>query len=246
MPSRVVINVASTPHTRKGQDRLKAKLDEMGEELVRFRSLPLGWPSHEAVPFAFKAHALHVVELQYDTLLWCDASILPVRSLEPVWEKIERDGYLLMNNGFANATWTADSAYPDLFGVDRELWGGGGEDSVRETNRSIPHTVGGFFGLSMKHDNGRAFLAELYRLASETKAFCGPWWNSNNPEYADKPGAARCGPPDVKGHRHDQSAMSVIAWRLGMKLSDCPDYFVYGKAEQATDPRTCVVADGDY
>ena len=50
----------------------------------------------------------------------------------------------------------------------------------------------------------------------------------------------------MKGHRHDQSALSVLAWRYGIELVDPPKFFVYGTAQDAQDERTVVVADGSY
>ena len=248
MAVRTVVNVATAEHTLRGQVRLSDALDQFAPYVLKnfWHTLPPTWPPHTDKPYAFKAYALEYVGRGFDTLLWCDACILPIRSLEPVWAKIERDGYLLMRNGFTNYEWTADSAYPDLFadefkrGVPEFL------DDARERNRAISHTVGGFFGLSMKHENGRAFLAELYRLASETRAFCGPWINTAGLRPDEAPRYGNCGPCDVLGHRHDQTAMSVIAWRLDMKLTDCPEYFAYGKAQDARDKRTAVVADGAY
>lgn len=262
--SRAIVNVATTDYTRRGQNRLREALLIHSPEswLALHEQLPSGSPSHQLVPYAFKVYALEATRraARLDSLLWCDSCILPVRSLEPAWEKIERDGYLLMNNGFSNYEWTADSAYPELFrdheGNRFDIGNQHCMNAARQMNRKIPHVVGGFFGLSMKHEIGRAFLAELYRLASETRAFCGPWSNWNH-EYNEDTNAFvgaewkgqhtyPCGPPDVRGHRHDQSAMSVIAWRLGMVLTDCPQYLIYGKAEDSVDPRTCVVADGSY
>jgi hypothetical protein len=248
---RTVVNVATTEHTLKGQYRLLAGTREFGGYGIVenfWGKLPAQWPEHADKPYAFKAYALEYCSRGFDSLLWCDACILPIRSMEPVWAKIERDGYLLMRNGFSNYEWTADSAYPDLFpdGTVKQSFGLSDEDNrsihgwngsavptlmekCRAINRQIPHTVGGFFGLSMKHEVGCAFLKELYRLAHETRAFCGPWDGGVGVQ-----------------HRHDQTAMSVIAWRLGMKLTDCPEFFAYGKAQDAQDPRTVVVADGDY
>ena len=241
--TRAIVNVATGAHYNKGQTRLLEACAKFSPEahLSHWRNLPVTWPKHEDKPYAWKSYALEYTGRGFDSLIWADACILPVRSLEPAWAKIERDGYLLMRNGFSNATWTAESAYPDLFGVadgvpsienlgaadgDRLLTG---IEAAKHLNRDIPHTVGGFFGLSMRHEIGREFLKELYRLASETRAFCGPWDGGVGVQ-----------------HRHDQSCMSVIAWRLGMVLSDPPEFLVYGKAQDAQDSRTVVVADGSY
>jgi hypothetical protein len=170
-------------------------------------------------------------------LLWCDASILPIRDLEPIWYRLERDGFWISNNGWTNAQWTADSAYPDLFN-----WSVGGEPNpslgdMRAINRNIPHAVATAFGLNIHHPTGAAILAEYYRLASETKAFCGPW--KNTPETP-------CGPPEVLGHRHDQTALSVLAWRNGCALTNPPEIFAYHDPKKAPAESTILLAHGGY
>ena len=244
MSHRAIVNVASDSWV-KGQERLTAKLAEFGEDYVIWRdALPEGCPPHRTrgklgaptgcVPYAFKPYALNWASLQgYTSLLWCDASIVPIRPLGPLWEYIEGEGVWLGRNGFNNYEWTADSAYPDLF---PEYWGNQQMstdhvwENMRVTNREIPHVVATAFGLSLAHPEGRAFLDEYFRLASQTRAFCGPWQNSNSPEVQgrnwNRP-TAPCGSSDVLGHRHDQTAASVIAWRLGIPLVDPPRFFSY-------------------
>lgn len=202
--------------------------------------IPASWPTHQQKPFAFKAYALKAaMDYGADLLLWCDCCILPIRSLEPLWERIERDGYWMSRNGFTNYEWTANSAYPDLFpeAVASQHW-----DEMRSVNRGIEHVVAGCFGINVRHPIGKAFLEEYYRLASETNAFCGPWTNTSR---------TPCGPSDVRGHRHDQTAASVIAWRLGMKLTSPPNIFAYSKRRadktlhlEDQDQSTLLLADG--
>jgi hypothetical protein len=235
----------------KGQARLGNALQVEACEFAHWNGLPGEWPSHQDKPYAFKAYALKdVVDHYYhDLLLWADSSILPIRSLEPLWERIERDGYWFSRNGWNNYEWTADSAYPDLF--PSEGWGR--TDLIealqplphaRTLNRTIPHVVATTFGINVRHPKGRAFLDEYYRLASETRAFCGPWINSNQPGIiANPPHCSPCGPAGVRGHRHDQTAASVIAWRLGFELTDPPNIFAYKGGETAD---TILVADGGY
>jgi hypothetical protein len=274
--TRAVVNVASDSWVR-GQNRLHKRLYELGEtSLLWTNKLPTGWPPHrlhgafagtmeKIVPYAFKAYALKWATSKYDTLLWADACILPIRDMTPLWERIERDGYWFADNGYSNYEWTADSAYPDLFDQEiasetfRQNWnrpfdeahpehslGTGAEytqNYLRAVNRNIRHVVATAFGLSMRHPLGKAFLDEYYRLASTTRAFCGPHSNANCAGAVPGIRTAPCGPPDVWGHRHDQTAASVIAWRLGMKLSTAPEPFAYrgGETEQ-----TILVADGGY
>lgn len=200
---RAVVNVAAEDERfRAGQARLVETLRARREDFIVWEQLPIACPRHVDVPFAFKAYALNLAARRWQTLLWCDSSILPIRPLEPLWERIERDGYWFANNaGWSNYQWTADSAYPELFPeVFREAVDADPIAWSRTMNRHIPHVVATAFGISTAHPKGRKFLDEYYRLASETQAFCGPW--VNGPKYHDNPRQAPCGPPDVLGHRH--------------------------------------------
>jgi hypothetical protein len=241
---RTIVNFASGRYI-KGQARLRAAFP--GESITMFTGSVPRCPDHSVIPYAFKPHAMkYATSGGYSTLLWCDACIMPgARPLSDLWEKIERDGAWIANNGFTNYEWTADSAYPDLFPVG---WSNGPPsefdlDITREVNRCIPHVVATAFGISLAHPLGRAVLNEYYRLAN-TNAFCGPWRNSLHPDaHYDSKRSAPCGPADVRGHRHDQTALSVIAWRLGVELTNCPEWFAYKGGETEA---TCLVADGDF
>ena len=111
--SRCVVNVATGDYVR-GQERLKRSIG--GQAIYCWANvMPPGSPSHREVPYAFKAWALRAAADQSCTsLLWADACILPIASLEPLWEKIEREGCWISRNGYRNSEWTAESAYADL------------------------------------------------------------------------------------------------------------------------------------
>lgn len=265
--NRVVVNVA-TGRYLAGQARLSRALAAAGEETCFFNAIPESWSSQTARPYAFKAHALHCADvLGAETLLWADACVLPLRSLEPLWERIERDGYWISRNGWSNYEWTADSAYPELFPKETVKgshlapdlamflygWGSSAErtllEKCRAINRKIEHVVATCFGISLRHQTGQAILKEYYRLASETNAFCGPWINSNSQsanevqQHSNDTYCGPCGPTDVRGHRHDQTALSVIAWRLGCQLTSPPDICAYRGGETES---TIVCFDGAY
>ena len=256
---RAVVNVSTGCHYLKGQQRLTEWLtaNKQADYFIwnDASGLPVGWPSHAKVPYAMKAFALRdAIAAGAKTLLWCDASIRPIRDLGPLWERIEDKGYWIGRNGWTNYEWTADSAYPDLFPEfeyplpvvtsDPTRWML--IEDARKLNREIPHVVAGSFGISMEHPTGRAIFAEYFRMASETKAFCGPWMNQNHhltgAQYGN-PRVGCCGPSDVRGHRHDQTALSVIAWRLGCELTNSPNILSYAGGETEN---TFVVMDGDY
>ena len=227
---KCIVNVATGEHYRKGQQRLVAEAQRHATDCTTmcWKEIPETWPSHKDKPYAFKAYALkYAAEHGKDQLLWADACIVPVRSLEPIWEIAAKYGAWIGRNGYRNSEWTADSAYPDVFpGIDIH--------DAQKVNDSVEHVVATAFALDLRHPTGRYMLEEYYRLASETRAFCGPW--SNTPKTP-------CGPPDVRGHRHDQTALSVIAWHAGVPLTSPPWGFSYkgGETEE-----TILVADGNY
>lgn len=258
--------------------------------------IPNAWPSHATIPYGFKAYALKAaMNAGAESILWADAAILPIRSMEPLWEKIEREGAWIHNGGWKNGQWCADSWYPEIFnpqfpmqyapeecrgGTCSPLWSCEAHqplstencavtldpakdaqrsqrrmDLWREINKDIPHVVATTFGLNVKSEIGASILNEYYRLASETKAFCGPWWNSNGEreDYRKHAGAAPCGPPSTLGHRHDQSCLSIIAHRHGVKLTEGAEIFDYSDRRpdgtlhlEDQDERTILLADGSF
>src|SRR5579859_656332 len=219
---RAVVSVG-TGRYLEGLKRLEKTVKQFDPQSLFYgwTELPPDWPTHAEKPYAFKAEALKVSSSEAELLLWCDAAVVVVRSMDFLWERIENEGYWIPLNGWRNAEWTADSAYEDLFpGVPYE--------EAREINSRFPQVVATAFGVNTKHPIGAEFLSEYIRLA-KTKAFCGPWSNTNNPKHwpLDPSMMGPCGPPDVLGHRHDQTAASLIAYRLGMKLEQCPGFFGY-------------------
>jgi hypothetical protein len=101
------------------------------------------------------------------------------------------------------------------------------------------------FGLDLENPQGAAFFGEYLRLA-KTRAFCGPWYNRRHPDYAHYAPSPRNGEwADLKvlGHRHDQTAASLIARRLGLSLTDPPKWIAYYPHETA---ETVLSVDGRY
>jgi hypothetical protein len=212
MMRRAIVCVATGERYGRGLDRLIGSLDKMDRLSARhfWRTLPAEWPRHEDNPYAFKAFALMASAATADLLLWCDASMRAVRPLGPLWDRIEREGFWMGGNpAWSNYQWTADSAYADLF-PELTL------EEARKVNRTIPHGQSSAFGINLDSEAGAFFLREFYRLADSTRAFCGPKKNLN----------CNCGPADVIGHRQDQTVATVLAWRVGIHLSDCEQLLI--------------------
>jgi hypothetical protein len=85
-------------------DRLERSLEQVGFdcEFMPWRpgSFPVDSPAHMDVPFAFKPYCLSEArEHGGKLLLWLDSSCVAVRPLEPIFDQIKRDGYILFRNG---------------------------------------------------------------------------------------------------------------------------------------------------
>jgi hypothetical protein len=175
-----------------------------GTHLEAFTELPPGSPEHTDVPYAFKAYAMQaMLRKGFTSVLWADSATVAVRSLAPLWEQVEGEGYWLADNFCWNCgEWTCDAALP-LLGIGRE------------EAFSIPQVAASAFALDFRNSLAIAFFSGLMRYA-RNGAFRGPWTNEQGQASPDL---------RVQGHRHDQTAASVMAWRLGMRLTPQPHVF---------------------
>ena len=184
--------------------RLKQSFEKHSRDtrVVVYPQLPHGCPQHMDRPYAFKAYALREVHnFGYNQLIWADSSVYAVHNIELLWELIDSRGYFLVNGGSGSCgEWTADPALEPLGITRREAF-------------NIPQIAATCFGLNMNSSIAATFLSEYFRLASQTNAFSGPWVNDKFQASSNL---------RVRGHRHDQTAASVIAHRLGMTLSHGP------------------------
>jgi len=178
-----------------------------------YGELPPGSPEHSEKPYAFKAYALKDAARVFPLLLWCDASILP-------GPRALED---LWQRIEAKGYWFSKNGFRNSEWTNLAALEDLGVTGVE--NESIEHVVATAFGINIAHPIGAAFLDEYFRLAN-TRAFCGPWTGGKGVQ-----------------HRHDQTAASVIAHRLGMELTDPPEWFAYRGGETE---KTALVADGAY
>ncbi len=179
--SRIVVNVA-TGHYVKGQRRLLDSLGGTGA--IRWTDeLPEGSPTHKDVPYAFKAYALEWARKNgYTQILWTDASIVALKSLDTIWDYSAEHGVWFANNGWNNAQWTCDAAYPLLFPLPLDdeprapEWKGSDTrglelrtlEVARRVNSRVPHVVATAFAIDLNHKNGQT-LVEQQRRASRLR-----------------------------------------------------------------------------
>ena len=160
---------------------------------------PEGSPTHQQIPFAFKPFCFYeAFRRGYQLILWMDSSIIIKQPIEPLFELIERDGYLFFQEDHSVGQFCKDDALEPL-GI------------TREESFTIPSCFAGVIGLNLADQRSMEFLRQWKERACDGITFSGPKWSDVRgwPRTASQD-------PRVNGHRHDQTAASVIALKLGM------------------------------
>lgn len=178
-----------------------------------FDVLPAGCPPHEKMPYAFKIEAMRrAVDAGFENLLWMDATCQPTGSIEEIWSLIQEHEYYIVKQEDARlGTWTNDLSL-EIYGI------------TRDEAMDIPLVYTGLIGLKPAGDVGSQIWNawdELYKRG----AFFGA--HENIPVYPwEEHGAKWRGHCSMdkrcEGHRHDESAMSFVLWKLGLKPMENP------------------------
>ena len=173
-------------------------------------AFPPGSPTHNEVPYAFKAYGLKWAREQgYKRALWLDSSVYVHSDPSPVLKIIENGGYFLLLNGWNQAAWSTD-AQLEYYGY------------TRDEAEKMQHPVGGLIGINFEHEKGKA-LFDMFIKAAEDKMFVGPWWNKNHEVSTDQ---------RVLGSRHDQTCLGFITQKLELPLLS-GNYIDYTAKEDA-------------
>jgi hypothetical protein len=159
---RAIVNVGVGGWYPAGQRRLRQSLIAMGDKTERifFHRWP-GLPHFEC-QYGFKVDAFREAQRRgYDQVLWLDAANWVRRPLEPAFEQIERDGYLLGSEGFTVGAWCSEEVRLKT-GYTRE----------RLAQMSLP--IGNVIGLDLSTTIGAEFL-DRWEDARNDGWFNGSW-----------------------------------------------------------------------
>jgi hypothetical protein len=213
--TRAIVNLATGSWYPLGQRRLNASLDNVGFTGLRefyVGEASVGAPLHKDANYVFKAHAVN--RTKGDLMLWCDAANWAVKDLEPIWQAIEEDGYVFFQHGHKIGTWTNDLTLQH-FGWSR------GQAMQREMLSS------GIWGVDRSRSVGYTLWEHFYGYRN---LFHGAWNNTDGSESPD---------PRCKGHRHDQSILSILAWEYGCRLRFGQETYAYVRANEPV-PETAI------
>jgi len=151
----------------KGLERLKKSLQVydnntfyglIGENLV-------GSPKHKENPYAFKIYSWKSVIAQgFKKILWLDASVVAVNNLEPVWKKIDEDGYIMQEAGHHVGRWCNDRTL-NYFNLSRS-----------DADKMVMYGNAGFLGLDLEKPIAQEFFNQWEKSMLDGQ-FKGSWEN---------------------------------------------------------------------
>lgn len=186
----VILSIAIGEKYKPGIDRLEKTLKEInytGDIKIWDNEYPENSPLHKDIPYAFKAHAFKwAINNGYDYALWLDAAIYLQNDIVPVLKYLEKNEYLIFNSASNTGAWSTDEQLK-FFGY------------TREEAFSLPHAIACIIGFKLDH-------IALKMYMENTNLFIGPWNNNGDISKDIR----------VKGSRHDQTVLSLIACKLNL------------------------------
>lgn len=214
---RVIINAAMGGWYPKGQERLLNSLHEHGYtgSVMTWNN---EWPNGNysgTCNYDIKAAALEeAIAMGYTHILWLDCSMWAVRGLDDIFKAIEEKDVYAEKNGF-NCAQECSNKCINYFGMDRDI------------AEKIPMCSSGMLGINVSSKRGRRF-AEDWIKAAKDGAFAGS--RIHDGQSAD---------PRFLHHRQDQSAASLIMYRLGIKPEEEGIFFSYAPHKKETTIFQC-------
>ena len=193
-----------------GEQRLKKSLIEVGYtgDYFHFKNFQsINSPTQHQVPYAFKPYSIKKVkDMGYDIVIWIDSAVYPTKNFDHFIKHIEDTGYAFFDNiGFVIRDHTSDNCLEYFNMSDEESW-------------KHPMIMACLMGFDFRHKITNEIFDDYYVAANE-KAYGGDWVNNDLQVSKNS---------KVRGHRHDQSAMSIILAKRGIKpLHPNSTFFAY-------------------
>jgi len=163
--SKAIINLATGRYV-KGQQRLAQSLANVGYDgsfMSWQKESTIGAPPHNQNPYAFKIHGFRRAEqLGHRFVLWLDASVWAIRDVQPVFDHIEKYGYIMQYSGHNCGTWAIQNCL-DYFDITKE-----------EATKMLMYGNAGFLGLDLWDTYATTFLRS-WEKAMKAGAFKGSW-----------------------------------------------------------------------
>lgn len=195
-------------------------------------TLPLGAPAgvvengYDYSAYCAKPFAMMAAHLAgADIAILLDAAFYPIRSIQPLIAHIAQNGYFFCRNGNNVGEWSSDRCL-ERMGMSRE-----DAFTVEEISSYC-------VGLNFADGRCVELLQRWCGFAGDRLTVPGPHTNNwrQNPPSSGHATPSHAGRNQgyvsmdhrVKGHRHDQTALSILAHRMGMReLTNRPRFTAY-------------------
>lgn len=173
--------------------------------------------SHDAFPYYFKIGAFEAARRAGGThILWCDASLYPIREVMPLFDFINANGFYVFRTGY-NLAQTVNDRTLEALGLSRDDLG------------DFPEYASGCVGFNFKNDKAK----ELYSLWKSymDQGLSRGRREENKIESTD---------PRFLHHRQDQTCLSLAMYKLGLSINE-QDYVAYYNANgTGYDKEKCI------
>lgn len=186
-----------------------------GDFLGFINEASVGSPLHTDNPYAFKIYCWDkAIKAGYENILWLDTSCFAIKNVQPVFDEIEKDGFIFQDSGHFLGTWANDLTL-DYFYMSRDQ-----AMKVRMIGNA------GFLGLNTSTDDAMLFF-KTWKQSMKDGCFAGAWTNEGNTESDDE----RC-----RGHRHDMSCSSAVVHNMGLSdlMKNFDEWVQYAGVFEAT------------
>lgn len=181
----------------KGQQKLRESLLSVGEDaellFTQYEELILHSVYEDKI-LAIK----NAKDKGFTKLLWLDCSITAIKSLQPIWDTIEKKGYYLYESG-SNCAITCNDNSLMQYGVSRT--------KAADYYECASNVV----GINLEHPKGKAFF-DLWISSLRNGANLGLKWPTEIQRLQESQAEI------FKYHRQDQSTASLSAGILGLEL----------------------------
>jgi hypothetical protein len=165
----------------------------------------IGCEPHSEIPYKFKPAAIAKArEFGYDIVIWCDSVVYAKQDLGKFVEYLKVNNYAFFDNiGYSVGDYTNDKTLKYF-------------DVTREQAFSIPMIMACCMGFNFTDPDVVTLIQHYYMLSN--RFYPGEWNNDDITESKDM----RC-----KGHRHDQSVMSLLLHGKFGVLKGQDTFFAY-------------------
>ena len=199
----------STGNFLAGQERLKQSLLDNGYTggILFFDDSEKGVPLQKDIPYGFKPYLLEkAIKKGYKNILWLDSSMICIRNPKKLFSIIKKEGTFVWSK-YAEKMgyWCSDLALKSF-------------DLTREKSFQITELCGAVFGFNVDSETGMKVFNEWNDFSKDSITFKGLPKKTDYKESYKNDTLLVSKDPNVKGHRHDQTALSFLAYKYNLKL----------------------------